>query len=374
MSSLMILQADDKADVGSSIAGTSRVTSSASLPSVYGYKTSTAGPLIFTLQKTAEKGRASLNKSHLSVQASSKTSNKEKAADYNATRFESGKTQSGDSLSTEKGVSNSSTFKVLDLIPSNDNPVVVSTSTAADYVTFLLGSRSVLPSKLTNFREPSPSVDSSFTSRDLYSNSSVVPVWTANMLGNAYGGGYVVTPSIFVTSFPGSPSSSGIPPGYELSSKSEGFQSSRSPTRVSVGTGAVLTLVLGPSKEEATLGVSNSASALDALPTSDADATNFTQTSLSASNHTSFKPIAGTKPSLVGTIPINETYKLNTSLLLPSANVDLGRSPLISPLVNQSVIGAYIPTSVPEFQGSAFKKTVNCSLGLICITALSLFL
>lgn len=361
--------------MGSSIAGTSRVTSSASLPSVYGDKASTAGPLIFTLQKTAEKERASLNKSHLSVLASSKTSSKEKAADYNATRFESGKTQSGDSLSTEKGLSNSSTFKVLDLIPSNDKPpVVVSTSTAADYLTFLLGSRSVLPSKLTNFREPSSTVDSSFTGRDLYSNSSVVPVWTANMLGNAYGGGYVVTPSIFVTSFPGSPSSSGIPPGYELSSKSEDFQSSRSPTRVSVGTGAVLTLVLGPSKEEATLGVSTSASALDALPTSDADATNFTQTSLSASNHTSFKPVAGTKPSLVGTIPINETYKLNTSLLLPSANVDLGRSPLISPLVNQSVIGAYIPTSVPEFQGSAFKKTVNCSLGLICITALSLFL
>ena len=168
-----------------------------------------------------------------------------------------------------------------------------------------------------------------------------------------------MTPSLFVTSFLDSPSSSGIiPPGYELSSKSEDFQSSRSPNRVRVGAGGVLTLVLGPSKEETTLGVSTSASALDALPTSDADATSFTQIS---SNHNLFKPVAGTKPSLASTIPINEIDKLNTSLLLPSASLNLGRSLLISPLVNQSVTGAWISTSVPELQG------------LPCITALFLF-
>lgn len=363
MYSLMILWADDKGDVPSSIAETSRITSSPSLPSVY------------TLKKTKEKGRTSLNKGRLSVEPSFKTSNKEKAVDYNATRLESGKNKSRGSLSTEKSTSNSSASAVLDLIPSNDKlPVVVSTSIAANYVTVLLGSRSVLPSKLTNFREPSPSVDSGFTNRDLYSTSSVVPVWTANMLGNAYGGGYVVTPSIFVTSFPDSPSSSGIPPGYELSSKSKDFQSSRSSTRVSVGAGGVLALVPGSSKEEATLGVSNSASAFDALPTSETDTASFTQTSSSASNHNLFKPVAAAEPSLASTIPINETDKLNTSLLLPSASVNLGLSPLISPLVNQSVIGAYFPTSVPEFQGLASKKTVDYSLGLICITVLFLFL
>lgn len=330
---------------------------------------------MYTLQKTKEKERTSLNKGHFSVEASSKTSNKSKAVDYHTNRFESGKNQSRDSLSTEKATSNSSTSAVLDLIPSNDKlPVVASTSIAANYVTILLDSRSVLPSKLTNFREPSPSVDSGFTNRDLYSTSSVVPVWTANMLGNAYGGGYVVTPSIFVTSFPDSPSSSGIPPGYELSSKSEDFQSSRSSTRVSVSAGGVLALVPGPSKEEDTLGVSTSASALDALRTNETDTASFTQISLSAPNHDLFKPVAGTQPSLASTIPINETDKLNTLLLLPSASVNLGLSPLISPLVNQSVIGAYIPTSVPEFQGLAFKKTVNCSLGLICITTLFFFL
>lgn len=327
------------------------------------------------MQKTKEKGRTSLKKGHLSEEASSETSNKKKDVDYNATRFKSGKTQSRGSLSTQKATSNSSTSAVLDLIPSNDKlPFVVSTSTAGNYMTVLLGSRSVLPSKLTNFREPSPSVDSGFTNKDLYATSSVIPIWTANMLGNAYGGGYVVTPSVFVTSFPDSPSSSGIPPGYELSSKSDDFQSSRSLTRVSVGAGGVLALIPGPSEEEATLGVLNSASALDALPTSETDTASSTQVSLIASNHNLFKPVAGTEPSLASTIPINKTDKLNNSLLLPSASVNLGLSTLLSPLlVNQSVIGAYSPTSVPEFQGLAFKKTDDYSLGLICITVLFFF-
>lgn len=365
--------------MGSSIAKTSHVTSSASLPSVYGDKSSTAGSLVFTLQKTAEKKKTSLNKGNLSVKE------KEKAASYEATTFESGKDQSRHSLSSENA--NSSTSSALDLIPSDDKlSFVVSASIAANYVTVLLDSPSVLPSKLTDFREPSPSVDSGSVSRKLYSTSSVVPVWTANMLGNAYGGGYVITPSIFVTSFPDSPSSSGIPPGYELSSKSEDIQSSRSPTRASVGTGGVLTLISGPSKEEATLGVSTSAFALnafiDVLPTTETDAASSTQIPSNASNHSLLKPVAVTEPSLASTIPVNETGILNTSLLLPSATVNLAHFPLLSPLVNQrvsllanqSVIGAYSPSSVLEFQGLAFKKTFNYSLGLICIMTLSFIL
>lgn len=355
--------------MGSSMAETSRVTSSASLPSAYG---DTAGPLIFTLQKTAEKEQTSPNK-YISVQASSKKSKEEKSADYNATR--SGKIQSRDSVLTDKKTSNSSTSVALDLIKSNDKlPDAVSTSIAADHMTVLLGSLSVLPSKLTNFRKPSPSVDSGFTSKDLYSTSSVVPVWTANMLGNAYGGGYVVTPSIFVTSFPDSPSSSGIPPGYELSSKSEDFQSSRSPTRVSMGAGGLLALVPGLSKDEATLGVSTSASTLDALRKNYTSAASFTQISLGASSHDFLKPVSGTKLSLASIIPIKKTDRLNTSLLISLVSASLAGSPLISSLVNQSVIGAYIPTSVPELQGLAFKKTVDYGLGLFCITVLFLFL
>ncbi len=373
--------------MSSSIATTSRVTSPASLPSVYGDKLSTAGVLVFTLQKTAEKKETSLNKENPSVQASLKASNKDKAASDKTTPFESGKEQSRHSLSSESAVSNSSTPTALDLIPSDGNlPVVVSTSIAANYATALLDSPSVLPSEPTNFREPSPSVDSGSVSRNLYSTSTVIPVWTANMLGNAYGGGYVITPSIFVTNFPDSPSSSGIPPGYELSSKSENFQSSHSPTRASVGTGGLFTLVAGPSKEEATLGVSTSASVRDAfidvLPTPETEAASSTKILSNASNHSLLELVAVTKPSLANTIPVNETGMLNTSLLLPSARVNLAPFPLISPLenqktsllANQSVIGAYSPTSVLEFQGLAVKKTFDYSLGLICIMAMSFIL
>lgn len=370
--------------MGSSIAKTSRVTSSASLPSVYGDKPSTAGLLVFTLQKTAEKKETSLNKENPSVQATLKASNNEKAASDKTTPFESGKDQSSLSLSSKNAASNSSTPTALDLIQSDGNlPVVVSASIAANYVTVLLDSPSVLPSELTNFRE---SVDSGSVRRNLYSTSTVIPVWTANMLGNAYGGGYIITPSIFVTNFPDSPSSSGIPPGYELSSKSENIQSSRSPTRASVGTGGAFTLVVGPSKEEATLGVSTSASALDAfidvLPTTETEAASSTKIPWNASNHSLLKPAAVTKPSLASTIPVNEIGMLNTSLLLSSASVNPAPFPLISPLVNQeasllanqSVIGAYIPTSILEFQGLAVKKAFDYSLGLICMMAMCFIL
>ena len=69
----------------------------------------------------------------------------------------------------------------------------------------------------------------------LNTTSTVIPIWTPALLGNAYGGGYVSTPSIFVTSFPDSPRPSpGIPPGYELSS--EDFQTPKyTPTSVGIG-------------------------------------------------------------------------------------------------------------------------------------------
>lgn len=366
----------------SSITKTSRVMSSASLPRVYEDNTSTAGPLIFNLQKTAKKKETTLNKGNLS---SLKASNKETAASYEATTFESGKDQSRHSLSSKNAASNSSTSTALDLILSDEEPpVAVSASTAANYVAVMLDSPAVLPSKLTNFREPSPSVNSGPISTNLYSTSSVVPIWTANMLGNAYGGGYVITPSIFVTSYPDSPSSSGIPPGYELPSKSEDIHSSRSPTRARVGTGGTLTLIAGPSKQEAAPRVSTSSSALDTfidfLPTAETetDAISFSHIPSNASNHSLLKPVTVTQPSLTSTVPVNETGILNTSLLLPSVSINFAHFPSIAPLVNhrvpllanQSVIGAYNPTSVLEFQGLAFKKTFHYSLGLICIMAL----
>ena len=55
-----------------------------------------------------------------------------------------------------------------------------------------------------------------------HGTASVIPVYTPTMLGNAYGGGFIPTPSIYVSRlpFPNGPSE-GIPPGYGSYSKPE---------------------------------------------------------------------------------------------------------------------------------------------------------
>ena len=52
--------------------------------------------------------------------------------------------------------------------------------------------------------------------------STVIPVFSAGLLGNAYGGGFVKTASLFVTKlpFPNGPTE-GVPPGYVSTSKAE---------------------------------------------------------------------------------------------------------------------------------------------------------
>ena len=67
---------------------------------------------------------------------------------------------------------------------------------------------------------PSPSKTSG---KDLSPNKSeVIPVWTPELLGNAYGGGFITTPSVYVTklAFPNGPSGN-VPPGYGQISKPE---------------------------------------------------------------------------------------------------------------------------------------------------------
>lgn len=52
--------------------------------------------------------------------------------------------------------------------------------------------------------------------------SSIIPVYSAALLGNAYGGGFILTPSIYVTKLsPPSGPSKGVPPGYGFSSTPE---------------------------------------------------------------------------------------------------------------------------------------------------------
>ena len=62
-----------------------------------------------------------------------------------------------------------------------------------------------------------PSQGASQIDKRPYTNvtSGTIPVWTPQMLGNAYGGGFIITPSVFVTKIPfSSLFEEGIPPGY----------------------------------------------------------------------------------------------------------------------------------------------------------------
>lgn len=66
----------------------------------------------------------------------------------------------------------------------------------------------IVPSPTSTFGSPREEIFSLAT-------SSIIPVYTAALLGNAYGGGFVSTPSVYVTKlrYPNGPSS-GVPPGY----------------------------------------------------------------------------------------------------------------------------------------------------------------
>ena len=67
---------------------------------------------------------------------------------------------------------------------------------------------SIVPSPISIPGSPRERINSNAT-------SSIIPVYTPALLGNAYGGGFVGTPSIYVTPlpYPNGPSS-GVPPGY----------------------------------------------------------------------------------------------------------------------------------------------------------------
>ena len=80
---------------------------------------------------------------------------------------------------------------------------------------------------------PSPTNEASATDKGPFTNtsSSVIPVWTPQMLGNAYGGGFIITPSVYVTQAPfTSVPEAGIPPGYGSSQPENPASGRESPT------------------------------------------------------------------------------------------------------------------------------------------------
>ena len=72
----------------------------------------------------------------------------------------------------------------------------------------------------------SPAEGSSSLEKESFTNiaSTITPVWTPQNLGNGYGGGFIITPSIYVTKlpFPNGPSKE-LPPGYDSSKPEASF-------------------------------------------------------------------------------------------------------------------------------------------------------
>ncbi|KAL9637847.1 MAG: hypothetical protein Q9164_001945 [Protoblastenia rupestris] len=91
------------------------------------------------------------------------------------------------------------------LFPSKPSLTVIATNQISS-MTF--PGFATVPASMT---EAAPSDQGLFTN----ATTAATPVWTPSMLGNAYGGGYIVTPSIYVTKLPylNGPSDD-VPPGY----------------------------------------------------------------------------------------------------------------------------------------------------------------
>ena len=91
----------------------------------------------------------------------------------------------------------------LSVFPSKSTLSVVSTETTVTFTGYQIVSLSS--------KKPSPTAVPQYTNV----SSSTIPVWTPPMLGNAYGGGFIITPSIYVTKVPfSSIPEEGVPPGY----------------------------------------------------------------------------------------------------------------------------------------------------------------
>ena len=242
---------------------------------------------------------------------------------------------------------------------------------------------SVFPTKseifgiATQSEQASDERDSSFTANRPYYNatSSVVPLWIPDLLGNAYGGGFINTPSIHVTLSPNHlTTATGIPPGYGFSIEPETSQSKDNPSSL------VPTSVI-PSTEKAgsadspltqTIALSGSGPSYTTnqygIPTSGTSSTTGSTDCCGASTTLSLGqidnsglPVSSTSESSlfsysfgnVSPTPITTAiYGGNTSL--PTGN----RS--------NSSVGAFLnATALPEYRAFALKNTIGFTAGLL---------
>jgi len=237
----------------------------------------------------------------------------------------------------------------------------------------------------SKLEQPPGGKDSTSTVNGPFINttSSVVPLWTPDMLGNAYGGGFINIPSIYVT-LTSNPTATAttVPPGYGITFKPKTSQSTDKPysiISVSASSSNDETGYSGSSTTQ-TIALSGSGSSYTTdqygIPTSGTSSKTGstdccgTSTTLSVGQIDNFGtpvsvPVGGSStpessaysytfgkifPTPITTAP----YRGNTSL--PDAN---GSSKSTGDLLN--------PTALPDYRGFGIKNGMGFTAGLLGI-------
>lgn len=237
----------------------------------------------------------------------------------------------------------------------------------------------------SKLEQPPGGKDSTSTVNGPFINttSSVVPLWTPDMLGNAYGGGFINIPSIYVT-LTSNPTATAttVPPGYGITFKPKTSQSIDKPysiISVSASSSNDETGYSGSSTTQ-TIALSGSGSSYTTdqygIPTSGTSSKTGstdccgTSTTLSVGQIDNFGtpvsvPVGGSStpesstysytfgkmfPTPIATAP----YGGNTSL--PNANGS-----------NRSTEGLLNSTALPDYRGFGIKNSMGFTAGLLGI-------
>ncbi len=228
----------------------------------------------------------------------------------------------------------------------------------------------------TKSEQPPGGKDLTSTANRPYYNatSSVIPIWTPDLLGNAYGGGFIYAPSIYVTLSPNpTATATGVPPGYGFSITPETSQSTdkaislgstpvvlSSDKAGSSGSPSTQTIALSGSGSSYTTdqyGIPTSGT-LSTIGSTDCCATSTTL-SVGQIDNSGF-PVSSTSESS----PISYTFGIISPTPITTALYG-GNTTLPTGHRSNSSVGGYLnPTALPEYRGFAIRHTMSFTAGL----------
>ena len=224
----------------------------------------------------------------------------------------------------------------------------------------------------------------SVTNRPYYNaTSSVVPVWTPELLGNAYGGGFINTPSIYVTRGPSFiATATSIPPGYGFSLKPETSQSTDRTTSIGFTSASLPNDKTGSGGSSSTQIIASSGSGTPyttdkyGIPTSGTSSTTgstdccrtlttFSVGQIDNSGTPVSVPVGGS--STPDSSPTSYTFGIFLPTPITTALFGGNNSLSAGNGSNNSIGASLNPTALPEFSGFARKNTIGFTAGLLGI-------